>query len=162
MDAKTPATDIVHAAALYRPLRRASRTAQTSGALVAAAGAILIAGQLLWGLATWPCGLVLILLGVSEWRAGGGLLRADPGAPKRLAMHQLGVFATVLLFALFQGWATEDASPNLRAGLAAAVLISAGIQAIGATYYLSRRRLLARFRDATDSWVHRLMRLDPT
>jgi hypothetical protein len=162
MATKTSATPIVHAAALYRPLRRASRMARTSGASVIAVGAVLIAGQVIWTLSTWPCGLVLVLLGASECRASRGLLRADPAAPRLLALHQVAVFATVLLYAVAQSWVTEDVSADMRGGLAAAVLVSAGTQAIVVTYYLSRRRLLARFRDATDSWVHRLMTLETT
>jgi hypothetical protein len=155
-------SEILHAAALYRPLRRASRLAQTSGASVMIAGTVLVAGQSLWDVSTWPAGIVLLGLGASEWRTGADLLRADPGAPTRLALHQLGVFVTVLLFAVAHELLVDDIAPGMPVGLAVSVLTSAVIQGIVAMYYLSRRRLLARFRDATDSWVRELMALETT
>lgn len=100
-----------------RKVRRAAGVAGFSGWTTAVVGAL----ALPFGIASTVSlvvGASLVALGVHELRARSSLLRLEPGAPKRLARHQLALGAAVAAYAAFMIFRTLTGETEMAKAVA--------------------------------------------
>jgi hypothetical protein len=183
---------LARAAAYRRPLTRAARIAASSATftLVIAATAVPFA---VWSLSI--SGLLvagaLAAVGIIELTGGRRIRRADPGAPKLLALNQIAFLGLIVLYCLwkmvrFSAAAAKGAlsSPELSSALgpdnpldkdieqlaplvtyalySLVIILSVGMQGGMALYYFTRARAVQAYRQSTPPWVQRLFdQLDP-
>ena len=83
-----------------KKVRRAVNVAGLSGWTTVVIGALALPFGIA-SMASLVLGSALVALGVHELRARNSLVRLHPGAPKRLAGHQLALGATIVVYASF-------------------------------------------------------------
>jgi len=118
---------VQEAARLYRPIKRAARTALASSVVTLIIGASAALSVLIWpSLAGAFITLGLGVIGVVEFLGSRKMRQADPAAARLLATNQAAFLGLIVLYCLAQmlTFSTEDAkaaalSPEFRAQLEA-------------------------------------------
>jgi len=173
----------VQAAALYKPIGKGVGVARASGLLLILSGVfMMLVSAPAQNMAGLGAGLVVVLLGIMDRSAAKDLARAKPGAPLRLAFHQvvlIGLIAGSCWLAV-QNVQQETALARERAEadnhltddelamvdhagnqagrfVAAYFAFVVGMAAVFhgfiAVYHLSRRGRIKRFHNDLPPWV---------
>jgi len=166
----------------FRPLRRAGGIARTSAYTTAIFGALTVLGLLFGDYVGGVLGVVLIGLGLREGRWGDRLRGLDPRAPDKLAWNQVVFGGVIVVYCLWQIYATQASAGSGSSGDAQLDAMMPGVSgmaveltqlfyvlvAVGgvastelmALYYRRTGRRMTQFVKQTPAWVVEVIRTE--